>query len=230
MPRSSRLLALMQCLRRYRQPVSAARLAEQLGVSPRTIYRDIGALRAEGAPIEGEAGIGYVLRPGFFLPPLMFSDDEIEALVLGLRWASEHGDAHLAEAGGEALAKISAVLPADLREAAESMGLIAGPAADAPAPSVDLGALRQAIRFERKLRLAYEDEAGRRSERTVWPFALAFFNEVRVLAAWCELRQDFRHFRADRIADVRMEERRYPKRRSALLKQWRRRQGIPEPG
>ena len=103
MPRSSRLLALMQCLRRYRRPVSAAHLAEQLDVSPRTIYRDIVALRAEGAPIEGEAGIGYVLRPGFFLPPLMFSDDEIEALVLGLRWASEHGDAHLAEAGRDAL-------------------------------------------------------------------------------------------------------------------------------
>jgi len=133
MPRSSRLLALMQCLRRYRQPVSAARLAEQLGVSPRTIYRDIGALRAEGAPIEGEAGIGYVLRPGFFLPPLMFSDDEIEALVLGLRWASEHGDAHLAEAGGEALAKISAVLPDELRRAVDAATLLVGP----EAPHID---------------------------------------------------------------------------------------------
>ena len=122
------------------------------------------------------------------------------------------------------------MLPPDLREAAESMGLIAGPAADAPVAAVDLGALRLAIRFERKLHLAYKDEAGRQSNRTVWPFALAFFNEVRVLAAWCELRQDFRHFRADRIADARMEERRYPKRRGALLKEWRRRQGIPEPG
>lgn len=112
----------MQCLRRHRQPVTAARLADELSVSARTIYRDIGALRAEGAPIEGEAGIGYVLRPGYFLPPLMFSDDEIEALVLGLRWASEQGDAVLAAAGGDALAKITAVLPADLSEATERMG------------------------------------------------------------------------------------------------------------
>ena len=115
MSRSSRLLALMQCLRRYRQPVSASRLAEELEASSRTIYRDIGALKAEGAPIEGEAGIGYLLRPGFFLPPLMFSNDEIEALVLGLRWASEHGDTTLAEAGHHALAKITAVLPSGLR-------------------------------------------------------------------------------------------------------------------
>ena len=219
----------MQCLRRHRQPVAAARLADELEVSARTIYRDIGALRAEGAPIEGEAGIGYVLRPGYFLPPLMFSDDEIEALVLGLRWASEQGDGVLAAAGGDALAKITDVLPADLREATESMGLIAGPARNRPL-AVDLGALRQAIRFERKLHLAYEDEAGRRSERTVWPFALAFFQEVRVLAAWCELRQDFRHFRADRISAARMEDRRYPRRRGALLKEWRQRQGIPEAG
>ena len=229
MPRSSRLLALMQCLRRHRRPVTAARLADELSVSGRTIYRDIGALRAEGAPIEGEAGIGYVLRPGYFLPPLMFSDDEIEALVLGLRWASEQGDGVLAAAGGDALAKITAVLPADLSEATESMGLIAGPARDRSL-AVDLGALRQAIRFERKLHLAYEDEAGRRSERTVWPFALAFFQEVRVLAAWCELRQDFRHFRADRISAARMEDRRYPRRRGALLKEWRQRKGIPEAG
>lgn len=228
MSRSARLLALMQCLRRHRRPVAASRLAEELRVSQRTIYRDIGALRAEGAPIGGEAGIGYVLQPGYFLPPLMFSDDEIEALVLGLRWASEHGDATLAEAGGEALAKITAVLPPDLREAAESAGLIAGPARDQPVPAIDLGALRQAIRFERKLHLAYADEAGRQSERTVWPFALGFFQDVRVLVAWCELRQDFRHFRADRISAARMEERRYPKRRGALLREWRRLQGIPE--
>jgi predicted DNA-binding transcriptional regulator YafY len=228
MSRASRLLALMQCLRRHRLSVPATRLAEELGVSARTVYRDIAALRAEGAPIEGEAGVGYVLRPGFFLPPLMFGDEEIEALVLGLRWASEHGDAALADAGREALAKIIAVMPPDLSMAAESIGLVAGPARPAPASAVDLAALRQAIRFERKLHLTYSDEAGRASERTVWPFALAFFQEVRVLVAWCELRRDFRHFRTDRIGEAVLEERRYPRRRGALLREWRRRQGIPD--
>ena len=229
MSRSQRLLALMQCLRRYRRPVTAARIGEALGVSARTIYRDVAALAAEGAPIEGEAGVGYVLRPGFFLPPLMFSDDEIEALVLGLAWAREHGDATLAQAGHDALAKITAVLPADLREAVEAPRLLAGSGRGQPAPAVDLGALRQAIRLERKLHLAYEDGAGRRSRRTVWPFALAFFDEVRVLAAWCEMRQDFRHFRADRIASAEIGDRRYPRRRAVLMKEWRQKQGIPEP-
>src|SRR5690554_2465098 len=117
MSRAERLLDLIQILRRHRQPVAGGALAKELGVSLRTLYRDIGTLQAQGAHIEGEPGLGYILKPGFMLPPLMFSEDEIEALVLGSRWVAGHGDTRLAEAGRNALAKIAAVLPRDLREA-----------------------------------------------------------------------------------------------------------------
>jgi predicted DNA-binding transcriptional regulator YafY len=226
MSRSARLLALMQSLRRHRRPVTAGRLAEELGVSARTVYRDIATLSAEGASIEGEAGIGYVLRPGYFLPPLMLGEDEIEALVLGLAWAREHGDGALARAAREALAKIAAVLPAELGQAAEVPRLLVGAGGRAPEPAVDLALFRQAIREERSLHLAYTDEAGRGSRRTVWPIALAFFDRARLLVAWCELRQDFRHFRADRIGAVEIDRRRYPRRRRALLREWQASQGI----
>ncbi len=227
MSRSARLLALMQSLRRHRRPVTAARLAEELGVSARTVYRDIATLSAEGASIEGEAGIGYVLRPGYFLPPLMLGEDEIEALVLGLAWAREHGDGALARAAREALAKIAAVLPAELGEAAEVPRLLAGTRGGAPAePAVELAMIRQAIREERSLHLDYADELGRGTRRTVWPIALAFFDRARLLVAWCELRQDFRHFRTDRIAAAAIDRRRYPRRRRALLREWQGTQGI----
>ncbi|RVM72024.1 HTH domain-containing protein, partial [Sinorhizobium meliloti] len=127
MSRSERLLDLMQVLRRYRQPVSGRRLAEETGVSLRTLYRDIASLQARGARIEGEPGIGYVLRPGFMLPPMMFSEEEIEALVLGSRWVAKRGDPRLAAAAADALAKIGSVLPADLKEKLEHSTLLVGP-------------------------------------------------------------------------------------------------------
>ena len=204
-------------------------LAEELGVSLRTLYRDIATLQSQGAAIEGEAGVGYVLRPGFLLPPLMFGDDEIEAVVLGLGWVMQHGDAQLAAAARDTFAKIVAVLPPDLRDAAESSGVMPGPGRRAELlPSIDLAPLRAAIRHERKLRLDYADVEGRPSRRIVWPFALGFFDQTRILVAWCETRQDFRHFRADRIAVAEPIEQRYPRRRRTLLKEWRLSQGIPE--
>lgn len=132
MSRSARLLDLIQALRRRRRPIQAARLAEELGVSERTIYRDVATLIGQGAPIEGEAGLGYVLRPGFTLPPLMFGDEEIEALVLGLRWVADRGDETLGAAAENALAKIAAVLPENLREAFGDAGLMAGPGEPIP--------------------------------------------------------------------------------------------------
>ncbi|MDW9744814.1 helix-turn-helix transcriptional regulator [Sinorhizobium meliloti] len=220
MSRSERLLDLMQVLRRYRQPVSGRRLAEETGVSLRTLYRDIASLQARGARIEGEPGIGYVLRPGFMLPPMMFSEEEIEALVLGSRWVAKRGDPRLAAAAADALAKIGSVLPADLKEKLEHSTLLVGPRKPG-GEMIDLSLLRKSIRSEHKLELRYLDNDGRDSRRTVWPFALGFFEEVRVLAAWCELRQDFRHFRTDRIAEAAMLDDRYPRRRQALLKDWR---------
>jgi len=127
MSRSQRLLALMEILRRHRYPLSGAMLAQQLGISLRSVYRDIATLQQQGASIEGEAGLGYVLRPGFTLPPLMFSEDEIEALVLGSRWVASRADTKLARAAENALSKINAVLPATLREHCESTTLLVGP-------------------------------------------------------------------------------------------------------
>ncbi|TIT83505.1 MAG: YafY family transcriptional regulator, partial [Mesorhizobium sp.] len=167
-------------------------------------------------PIEGEAGLGYVLKPGFMLPPLMFTDEEIEAIVLGSRWVAKQPDARLSAAATDALAKIAAVLPADLREDLDATTLLVGPSAEAT-EGIDLSLVRQAIRDERKLGFLYRDAAGVQSRRMVWPFALGFFDKVRIVVAWCETRQDFRHFRADRISGLSATEIRYPRRRQALL-------------
>ncbi|MDK9698286.1 MAG: YafY family transcriptional regulator [Siculibacillus sp.] len=228
MSRAARLIDLVQILRRHRRPVVAAMLAEELGVSPRTLYRDVATLRAQGAPIDGEAGVGYVLKPGFLLPPLMFGDEEIEALALGARFVAEHGDPRLARAARDAVARIEAVLPADLRERLDDAGLWIGPSKERPPEPVDTGLLRRAIREEKKLDLAYADAGGRTTDRTVWPIALAFFERVRILVAWCELRQGFRHFRLDRIGDAQLADVRYPRRRRALVANWRAAQGITE--
>ncbi|WEZ84878.1 YafY family protein [Rhizobium sp. 32-5/1] len=220
MARSERLLELMQVLRRYRQPVSGRVLAQETGVSLRTLYRDIASLQSQGAVIEGEPGIGYVLKPGFMLPPMMFGREEIEALVLGSRWVARSGDKLLAQAATDALAKIAAVLPQELRDDLDASTLLVG-AKPGPLEVVDLSTLRDAIRRERKLHLLYTDNDGRQTERVVWPFALGFFEQVRVVIAWCEMRNDFRHFRTDRVAAVTVSEIRYPRRRQVLLKEWR---------
>jgi len=220
MSRSERLLDLIQILRRHRRPVSGRTLAGEMGISIRTLYRDIATLQGQGAPIEGEAGLGYVLKPGFMLPPLMFTDEEIEAIVLGSRWVAKQPDQRLSAAATDALAKIAAVLPEDLREDLDATTLLVGPRIEA-VEGIDLGLVRQAIRNERKLGFLYRDAGGAASQRMVWPFALGFFDKVRVVVAWCETRQDFRHFRADRIAGLNVTETRYPRRRQMLLKEWR---------
>jgi predicted DNA-binding transcriptional regulator YafY len=225
MSRAERLLDLIQVLRRHRNPVSGRHLAEVLGVSLRTLYRDIASLQAQGAPVEGEPGLGYVLRPGFTLPPLMFREEEIEALVLGMRWVAERADAPLASAARDALAKIAAVLPPDLRERLDASTLMVGPAEAAP-ERVDLAALRGAIRAQHKVAIRYRDAGGAESERVVWPFALGFFERVRVVVAWCEARKNFRHFRTDRMEALSLTGERYPRSRHALLREWRAVQGI----
>ncbi|WP_353193658.1 YafY family protein [Pandoraea pnomenusa] len=221
MSRTQRLFSLMQLLRCHRFPVAGATLADSLGVSLRTLYRDIATLQAQGAHIEGAPGLGYVLKPGFMLPPLMFSEEEIEAIVLGSRWVAKRTDGALADAAANALAKIAAVLPADLRASLEASTLLIGPGDPLPPMIVDLTVIREAIRAERKLQLAYRDEAGRVSERVIWPFALGFFDRVRMIVAWCELRDGFRNFRADRIEAMTVTETRYPRGRRSLLKAWR---------
>ena len=199
MSRAQRLLDLLQLLRRHRRAVRGAVLAGELGISLRTLYRDIAALQAQGAKIDGAAGVGYLLRPGFMLPPLMFSAEEIEALVLGMKWVAEKGDAALGGAAREAIAKIESVLPEDLRPQVDASTLLIGPGESIAAGDTELAAIRRAIRTERKLEITYRDLKEIDTQRTIWPFALAFFERVRVVVAWCELRRGFRHFRADRI-------------------------------
>tara|TARA_A100001391_G_scaffold99255_4_gene65908 strand:- start:11869 stop:12564 length:696 start_codon:yes stop_codon:yes gene_type:complete len=226
MSRSERLFELLHVMRRHRRPASGKALADEIGVSLRTLYRDIASLQAMGAAIEGEAGVGYVLKPGFLLPPLMFTQDEIEALVLGTRWVANRADDRLGDAARSALTRIAAVLPDELRDELEDSTLFIGPRTAAPVDAVNPALLRQAIRSECKLALQYRDGAGSLSERIVWPFALAFFDTAQVLLGWCELRQGFRHFRTDRIASAVLSEVRYPKRRQALIKEWREAEGI----
>ena len=202
-------------------------LAEELGVSLRTVYRDIATLVAQGTPIEGEAGFGYVLRPGFLLPPLMLREDEVDAIILGLRLVARRGDAGLERAAEDALTKVLAVLPPEMEDADLSSGLLAGPGRAGQSRHIE--PIRHAIRDERKLWLRYADKAGTATERRVWPVAIGFFAEAEVLAAWCELRRGFRHFRLDRIADARELDERLPRRRRLLLAEWRLAEGIEGP-
>jgi predicted DNA-binding transcriptional regulator YafY len=157
----------------------------------------------------------------------MFSDEELEAIALGLRLTAEHADAALERAAGEVVAKLRAVLPKDLQVLLSGTGLLAGPARSRPRETVDLGEVRRALRAERKVRLEYSDQRGTVSSRVVWPVALGFFERSRVLVGWCETRHDFRSFRVDRIARFTALGAGFPKSRAALLRAWREREGIP---
>lgn len=229
MSRAQRLLELIQILRRNRYPVTGSNLAVELGISLRSLYRDIATLQAQGARIDGAPGLGYILRPGFMLPPLMFSEEEIEALMLGSRWVADRGDARLGEAARNAVAKIAAVLPGQAREDLHASGLIVGPGEPLAAGKMEMESvrLRQAIRQEHKLSITYRDLKGSESTRIIWPFALAFFDRARVVVAWCESRKGFRHFRTDRILSLSALEERYPRKRQALMQEWRESENIP---
>jgi predicted DNA-binding transcriptional regulator YafY len=221
MQRAERLLDLIQSLRRRRRPVTADTLASELNVSVRTVYRDIAALMRQGVPVRGEAGIGYVLDAGFDLPPLMLSPDEIEAVLVGMRWLAERADPVLARAAEDVVSKVAAVLPSHLKPILLDGALFA-PAygADHPVDVVDIAGVRAAIRQGRKLQVQYRDEAGRESQRMIWPIGMTFYERVRIVIAWCELRQAFRHFRTDRITELVLREERYPARRADLFRRW----------
>ncbi|WP_331373689.1 helix-turn-helix transcriptional regulator [Sinorhizobium chiapasense] len=199
MRKASRLFEIIQILRLARKPVTAAEIAETLEVTPRSIYRDIAALQAMRVPIEGERGLGYVLRPGFDLPPLMFTIEETEAIVLALALLARTGDEELKAAARRVNQKITGAVPGPLRQAFQSQALHAWGTVAAPPPAIDLAMVRRAIRDEQKLALDYRDELGRASERTVRPLALIYYSEHAMMVAWCELRQDIRNFRADRV-------------------------------
>ncbi|PDT05382.1 transcriptional regulator [Rhizobium chutanense] len=198
MRKASRLFEIIQILRLARKPMTAAHMAETLEVTVRSIYRDISALQAMRVPIEGGRGIGYIMRPGFDLPPLMFSIEEMEAIVLSLALLDRTADEELKQAARRVNRKISAAVPAPLRQAMDSKALYAWGSSAQPA-GLDLAIVRRAIRDECKLKLGYRDELGRATERTVRPIALIYYSQTANIVAWCELRQAIRNFRSDRV-------------------------------
>ena len=225
MRRADRLFEIIQILRRRRAVTTAQDLAEELEVSVRTVYRDIVALQAQRVPIEGEAGIGYVLRQGYDLPPLMFTQDEIEALLLGTRITQTWGDPELAKAAKNVIAKIGAVLPDKLRPSIMSQS-IAAPSSGSQVPvDLDLARVRQWIREKRKVHFDYQTAEGKASERTIWPLTLAFFGPVWNILGWCELREDFRAFRPDRMVSVTFLEDMYPDQPGRRLIDFLKREG-----
>jgi predicted DNA-binding transcriptional regulator YafY len=219
MRRADRLFEIIQFLRR-RPLVRARDLAEGLEVSERTIYRDVRDLMASGVPIEGEAGVGYALRQGFDLPPLMFNEHEIEALVLGVRIVESWTDAELAEAAANVVAKVEAVIPERLRRHMTEIALLAPERHFAQPVAVDPRELRRALRHRLKVHFHYRDNEDRASARTVRPLALSFYGPIWLLAAWCELREDFRSFRVDRISSLDVLDERFPPERGKTLQDY----------
>lgn len=217
MARPDRLMRLMDALRRLPAPVTALRLAEDTGVSLRTLYRDIATLRAGGALIDGEAGVGYRLTEDPALPPQSFSRLEIEALILAVRRLSELGDAALTEAGDAALARIIATLPErQSRQAAHRVARIF-PRAPADPPPIDMDLIRRACWEETSLILTYTDLSGATTTREVWPLAIGYFEHALMLVAHCRLRGDFRNFNVARMVAVQPGGERFAPRRAALL-------------
>ncbi|MFC3552340.1 helix-turn-helix transcriptional regulator [Lysobacter cavernae] len=200
MRRADRLFLLIHALRGRRSAITAQRLAETLGVSLRTVYRDVADLQRSGVPIEGEAGVGYLLRKGSDIPPLMFTPDELEALVVGTRFVRAFGGVRLGREAAAALLKIEAVLPPELRERSERTRIFA-PQVHRLENSGLIDALHAAVTAAQVLRMNYRDNDARTSEREVEPLCLAFWGGSWTLGAWCRLRGDFRNFRPDRIVD-----------------------------
>jgi predicted DNA-binding transcriptional regulator YafY len=221
MRRADRLFQIIQILRRHRGPVIAEVIAEELETSKRTVYRDIADLMAQGVPIRGEAGVGYVLENGFDLPPLMLTEPEVEAAVLGAQWVASRGDPELARAALDLIAKIGATVPERLRPLVLEPATRTAPNYRAVPDRLDMSATRRAIHAGRKIHLVYRDEQERETRRTIWPFAIGYHEAVRLLVAWCELRQDFRSFRTDRVDGADFLEERYPERPAVLRARWR---------
>lgn len=220
MRRADRLFDIIQTLRAAPRPLTAAALADKLEVTVRTIYRDIAALQASRVPIEGAPGIGYVLRRGFDLPPLMFTSDEIDAIAVGARHVRRLRDPKLQQAAESVLAKITMVIPESLRSYLRPPPFYVSEGSAPEVKGIDLAAVRDAIHAACKIVIAYLDEKGHRTVRTIRPIAMAYYVDVTVIAAWCELRQDFRHFRADRIVSAQFLEEHFSGESARLMAQW----------
>lgn len=220
MNRTERLLNLLKILRSYRYPVSGQRLAERLNISIRTLYRDIATLQAQGAEIIGEVGIGYVLKPTFFLPPLMFTQTEMEALLLGARWVIQYGDAPLSKAATDALNKILDVLPHNIKNNANTFALRVGPPASEIMVKEDLSVLRDAIANQKKIDIIYKSENGKETQQIVWPFTIGYFTHERILVAWSDKQKNYQHFKTNCIISVKILDERYSDSKESLFRVW----------
>lgn len=219
MSRSIRLLNLLQLLREYRYPVTAQVLAERLQISQRSVYRDIETLRDQGVNIDAAAGLGFQLKEDFLLPPMTLNETEIEAIFLALNWLNDIPDQALKSASKAVLAKLNAVLPEHCQHLLEQTTL-RSITAWLPVNEMLVEQVRLAIRQQVKITVDYADEQQRISSRVLWPFALGYFNDRIVLAAWCELRNGFRHFRIDRIQQLSLSQELYPQFKQQLFQQW----------
>ncbi|MEZ8311399.1 helix-turn-helix transcriptional regulator [Vibrio splendidus] len=228
MSRSQRLFDLLQLLRCHKYLVTADYLAIQLNVSTRTIYRDIVTLQAQGAEIDGEAGVGYLLKPTFTLPPMMFSTEELEALRLGAEWVAKQANGEFSESAKNAIAKISAVLPAD-HQAKRSEDIVrVASIIEVAELTIDLSDIKFAIKQQNKAEIHYTDAKAKISSRIVWPMLIGLFEQQYVLVAWCETRSAYRNFRLDRITEWKILEQKYQHARHDLIKDWQNMEGIAD--
>ena len=220
MRRADRLFEIIEILRRSRGPISGQSIGNELGVTRRTVYRDIAALTAQGVPIQGEAGVGYILESGFHMPPLMLTSDEIEAAILGAQWVQTRGEPELALAAEKLLTKIRTVAPTRFDTSFVEPAVSVAPV-DQPAEAMGAAEIRQAIRRQVKVAITYRDSRQTVTERVIWPILIGYRDEGRIVAAWCELREGFRYFRTDRILEGYLLTDRIPRRRDLLKAEWR---------
>ena len=220
MRRGDRLFEIIEILRRAKGPISAQSIGEELGVTKRTVYRDVAALIGQGVPINGEAGVGYVLEPGFHMPPLMLTPDEIEAVMLGALWVQTRGEPELVLAAKKLITKLEAVAPEKYRTSYLEPVVSVAPGAQ-PEEVLGAAAIRLAIRRRKKIALAYSDNSGQKTRRVIWPILLGYRDTSRIIAAWCELRMGFRYFRTERIVEADALEDSIPRRMDLLRAEWR---------
>ena len=197
MRRADRLFQIIQILQRSRRVTTAQDIAEELEVSARTIYRDIRDLMMNRVPIRGEAGSGYILEQGYDLPPLMFNEEEIDAIMLGVHWVHANGDPDIRRASRDVFRKIEAVIPKERRDLLQSARHIVPEPVDSTVITISMPQIREAIRKRLKIRAEYVSLSGDRSTRVLCPLLVVFFQNIQLLVAWCELRKDYRNFRMD---------------------------------
>ena len=220
MRRTERLFQIIQILRSTRSPVTGRDLADELEISIRTLYRDMAELTAQRIPITGEAGMGYVLDHGYDMPPLMLTADELEAAALGAAWVASEADPSLARAARDLVSKLSEAIPKELRPIVLDASSRAIITQSKVSERFDSALLRHAIRERYRLQLTYSNRDNGTTDRIVWPMLIAFLDRNRYLVAWCETRKDYRHFKTDRIQELKVIGERYPGRRAVLIKEW----------